>query len=450
MSSLKFAATLLALALLAGCDFGHSHEDGGHGEEHDHGATENTSGHAEEHGHGDAHAHDDGQAHGNEGMAHRDAFGGLDELDGLFEEDHAGATITFTREQQRQVDFATAEAQQRQMRPSLAVTGILKATGGGEAHVVAPVSGYLAPSDAPFPRFGDHVQKGQALLKIVPRIGGEVDPASLELALSRARSTHQLAVQELKRLEELLELEAVPARRVAEAQKEEKVARAEMEAAKRRLNQYRARPGSNAEAAAITVPSPINGKLDGVFVTPGAYLQEGAPLFHVIDTERLRLEARIPEPDIGRLTNPRGAWFEAEGFDAPFEIDLEKGDRMIALGSKVDPRSRTVPLVFEFPNVKGQLRIGMFVRAHVLIGEEREAIGIPVAAIEENAGQAVAYVQRDPETFERRILTLGIRDGEYVEVLSGLSAGESVVTQGSYLVQLAASGPQEAGHGHAH
>ena len=450
MSRLKFAAILLALGLMSGCDFGHSHDDGGHGAEHDHGAAEHTSGNADDHGHGDEHAHDDGQAHGNEGADPRDAFGGLDELGDLFEDDHAGATITFTREQQRQVEFATAQALQRKMRPSLEVTGILKATGGGEANVVAPVSGYLAPSEAPFPRFGDQVQKGHALLRIVPRVGGEVDPASLELALSRARSTHQLAVQELRRLEELLELEAVPARRVAEAQKEEKVARAEMEAAKRRLDQYRSRPENNAGAAAITVPSPINGKLDGVFVTPGAYLQEGAPLFHVINTERLRLEARIPEPDIGRLTNPRGAWFEVEGFDAPFEIDLEKGDRMIALGSKVDPRSRTVPLVFEFPNVKGQLRIGMFVRAHVLIGEEIEATAIPTAAIEENAGQAVAYVQRSPETFERRILTLGIRDGNYVEVVSGLSAGEAVVTQGSYLVQLAASGPQEAGHGHAH
>ncbi len=444
MSRLKFAAILLALGLLAGC--GHSHEEGGH----DHGTSQKTSGHADEHGHEDEHAHDDGHVHGNEDASHRDAFGGLDELEDLFEDDHSGMTITFTREQQRQVEFAMAEAHRRRMRPSLEVTGILKASGGGEAHVVAPVSGYLAPSDAPFPRFGDNVQKGQSLLKIVPRVSGEVDPASLELALSRARSTHKLAVQELRRLEELLELEAVPARRVAEAQKEEKVARAEMEAAERRLKQYRSRPESNAGATAITVPSPINGKLDGVFVTPGAYLQEGAPLFHVIDTEHLRLEARIPEPDIGRLTNPRGAWFEVEGFDAPFEIDLEKGDRMIALGSKVDPRSRTVPLVFEFPNVEGQLRIGMFVRAHVLIGEEKEATAIPTAAIEENAGQAVAYVQRGPDTFERRILTLGIRDGEYVEVVSGLNAGETVVTQGSYLVQLAASGPQEAGHGHAH
>lgn len=420
----KITAILSALWILASCGFAHSQEE------------KNT--------------HGNETARVNKGEFHRDAFGGLAELGGLVEDAPSAGTITFSVEQQRQVEFAIAEARPQRLRSSLEVTGILKAAGDGEAHVVAPVSGYLAPSEASFPRFGDRVKKGQALLKVVPRIGGEADPASLELALSRARFTHQLAAQELERLGKLVQLEAVPTRRVAEAQKEEKVARAELDAAQRRMKQYQTRPENDAGATAMTVASPINGKLDGVFVAPGAYLQEGAPLFHVVDIERLRLEARIPEPDIGRITNPSGAWFEVEGFDSPFEVDLDKGDRMIALGNVVDPRSRTVPLVFEFPNPDGKLRIGLFVRARVLVGEARNAIAIPFTAIKENGGQPVVYLQRGPESFERRTLTLGIRDGEYVEVVSGLSAGDQVVTQGSYLVQLAASGPQKAGHGHAH
>ncbi len=435
MNGLKRAAILLTLFALSGCGHGHQHDGEVQPGETGHGAA------AEAQGHGDEHAH------GAEGHAHRDEFGDLEDL---FAEEDSGLAITFSQEQQRRTDFATAKAEQRRMRSSLAVTGTLKAVGGGEAHVVAPVSGYLASSEVSFPRFGDRVGAGQTLLRIVPRIGGEADPASLDLAVNRSRSNHQLAVAELKRLEELLAQGAVPERRVAEARKEAQVAGAELEAAERRLKQYRTRPQNNAGRTAVGVPSPIDGRLDGVYVTPGAYLQEGAPLFHVVSTERLRLEARIAEADIGRLGTPRGAWFEADGFDRPFEIDLEKGDRMVALGSVVDPRSRTVPLVFEFPNPGGQLRIGMFVRAHVVTGDVKESVAIPVEAIEENAGQAVAYVQTGVESFERRVLTLGIRDGRFVEVLSGVGAGEQVVTKGSYLVQLAASGPQEAGHGHAH
>lgn len=437
MKGLKRAVLLLAVCTLVGCGHGHDHGGDGHGGEHGHEAA------AEEQGHSDAH----GNGTPDEKHAHQDEFGGLDDL---FEDESPGVAISFSSEQQRQVDFATARAELRRMRSSLAVTGILKAAAGGEANVVAPISGYLAPSQVPFPRFGDRVKAGQTLLRIVPRIGGEADPASLELAVNRSRSNHQLAARELKRLGELLEQGAVPERRVSEARKEEQVARAELDAAERRLKQYRTHPENNTEATAITVPTPVDGRLDGVYVTPGAYLQEGAPLFHVVNTDRLRLEARIAEADIGRLINPRGAWFEVDGFDRPFEIDLDKGDRMVALGSVVDPRSRTVPLVFEFPNAGNKLRIGMFVRAHVVVGETRETIAIPVDAIEERAGQAVAYVQTGVESFERRLLTLGVRDGSFVEVLSGINADEQVVTKGSYLVQLAASGPQEAGHGHAH
>jgi len=54
------------------------------------------------------------------------------------------------------------------------------------------------------------------------------------------------------------------------------------------------------------------------------------------------------------------------------------------------------------------------------------------------------------ESFERRVLRLGIRDGDYVQVKSGLEPGERIVTRGAYLVRLAAASPAEAGHGHAH
>ena len=51
---------------------------------------------------------------------------------------------------------------------------------------------------------------------------------------------------------------------------------------------------------------------------------------------------------------------------------------------------------------------------------------------------------------ERRVVRLGIRDGDYVQVESGVESGERIVTRGAYLVRLAAASPAEAGHGHAH
>jgi multidrug efflux pump subunit AcrA (membrane-fusion protein) len=62
----------------------------------------------------------------------------------------------------------------------------------------------------------------------------------------------------------------------------------------------------------------------------------------------------------------------------------------------------------------------------------------------------VVYVMLGGESFERRVVRLGIRDGDYVQVVDGIAPGERVVTRGAYLVRLAGSSPAAAGHGHAH
>jgi hypothetical protein len=58
-----------------------------------------------------------------------------------------------------------------------------------------------------------------------------------------------------------------------------------------------------------------------VAVAPGAFVNEGAPLFHVANTARLWLEARVPESEIGRLGKPGGAAFTVDGFAQPFIIE---------------------------------------------------------------------------------------------------------------------------------
>ncbi len=59
-------------------------------------------------------------------------------------------------------------------------------------------------------------------------------------------------------------------------------------------------------------------------------------------------------------------------------------------------------------------------------------------------------MQRDGETFERRVVRTGLRDGEWVQVVDGLAPGERVVTRGAYLVKLAGSRGDAVSHSHAH
>ena len=65
-------------------------------------------------------------------------------------------------------------------------------------------------------------------------------------------------------------------------------------------------------------------------------------------------------------------------------------------------------------------------------------------------GRPVAFVLLDGETFQKRTLELGIRDGRFVEVRSGIQEGDRIVTKGAYLVKLASASPASFGEGHAH
>jgi membrane fusion protein, heavy metal efflux system len=366
-------------------------------------------------------------------------------------EQDSNGEISLLKEQQWKVDFATAEVSTRGLRASIAATGIIRARSDGEALVSAPAAGHLLPGTA-FPRLGTRVEAGDTLALIAPRVAGEVDVVSLELALQRARSALNLAAGERKRLADLVAQQAAPEKRLNEAKNAEHVARAELDAAEQRLKQYQRTldASGSGKTSAITVRAPMAGILAEIRVAAGSFVQEGQAMFHLVETDRLWLEAKVAEADLGRLGTPSGAWFEVEGFAQTFEIKAADGGKLVAAGNVVDAVSRTAPFVFEFANTDHALRVGMFAQVHIWTGEAVESVALPVRALVDEAGQDVAYVMLGGESFERRVLRLGVREGGYVEVKSGIQAGERVVTRGAYLVRLAAASPAEAGHGHAH
>jgi RND family efflux transporter MFP subunit len=361
--------------------------------------------------------------------------------------DPAGG-VTLLKEQQWRSDFGTAVAAQRLLRGSVPATGLLRPSADGEAHVTTPIDGHLRPAPEGFPYTGMPVAAGQIIAYLVPQLGGDTDVAGLELGVTRATSARDLTRQERERLDALWQQRSIPYREVLQARSAEEVANAELAAASKRLAQVKRTP--EGEGAGVPVRAPIAGVVARVEVAPGGFVEEGDRLFHLVDAERLWLEARVAEADIGLIRQPQGVWFRAQGFESVFEVSTQNGARLVAFGALVDPESRTVPVIFEFPRPDPRLRIGQSVTARVFTGEEQDALVVPAGALVNDAGADVVYVQTGGERFERRLVRTGLRDGEHVAIAEGLAAGERVVTRGAYLVHLAAGAPAEAGHGHAH
>lgn len=354
--------------------------------------------------------------------------------------------ITFLLEQQWSISFGMARVEPKRVRKTFEAYGRLRAPLGGEGVVHAPVGGRVVGEDLPM--LGSIVQKDQELAWLVPGLADQGDLAGLDLALSKAQTDLRAAESERRRMEGLVRDGVVPERRLIDAKFAEEQARSALAAARRRMGQARGASGSKTRRGqgSVALRAPMTGVVVGVDVPPGLYVNAGHALFQIVDPDPLWLEVAIPEAHVPRLPDATGVWFRIEGVEQPFEVT----DTPLSAGGVVDSKSRTLPLIVEVPNPAGVLKPGMFADVKVIAGEREEALAIPLEAVVRVDGLDVAFVGKDGETFEGRALRLGARDGEQVEVQSGLNAGEWVVTDGSFAIRLAALGEQEAGHGHSH
>jgi len=362
---------------------------------------------------------------------------------GVQEED-GDEGIGFTKEQQWKIPFANTPVVERELRDSLPALATLRPRAGGEAIIAAPSAGLLRAAETGFLQIGMMVKAGQVLGYFVPKLGGEADAATLRLAVERARIEAGEARQALARMEDLFKAEAIPEKRVREARNRERLAAAELEAAQHRLDTYTGGSGG------IPLKSPISGTVVAAGAGAGAAVADGQTLIHVADLAKLWLEVHIPESELGRFTRPGGAFFRLNGDDKAQVLEAGRNARLVAYGGLVDKDSRTVSAIFEFDNSDGRLRAGMNLPVGIYTGRNEKTLAVPASAVVDNNGTPVVFVQKEGESFERRIVTLGSRDGDWVGVRSGVAAGERVVSLGAYQVQLAAVAPAALGHGHAH
>jgi hypothetical protein len=221
-----------------------------------------------------------------------------------------------------------------------------------------------------------------------------------------------------------------------------------------------------AERASVTLPEESQGGeisylKEQQWVNPFAFIVTGerplrpsvagtATVTAADSVDRRRLYIRVPEHTAVELRQGRvsGAWFkQAEVIQI---LDAARDARVIQVGTAIDPVSRTVPVIIEYPADRGPNLIGASLTAHVYTEPAQPRLAIPATAVIDDGGRPVIYVQTGGESFTRRAVELGIQDGAWIEVLNGAQAGERVVSIGAYYVKLASAGGEEIGHGHAH
>jgi len=366
----------------------------------------------------------------------------------LKKEPEVAGRITYLKEQAWKTDFGTVSVAPRDLQDGVRAAGEIRPVAGQEALLTAPSAGRVSLVQ-PIPLIGMPVIKDQVLASITPRATSGTDRPTLAADVTTAEAEVQAARTELERAQRLVAAQASAPKALEEATTRLKIAEARLGGMRGRLGQFDASARGAGGGRVFQVRSPIDGTLVATVAASGQGVEEGQHLFTVIDLDRVWLVAKVFEPDVPRVEGARAAWFTIEGYEQPFSVDASNG-RLVTVGRVVDPSSRTVPVIFEVDNKAGKLRIGNFTKTVIATGAPRKVLAIPDLAIVEDSGRSIAFVMVEGESFERRVLRLGIRSNGWTEVLDGLVAGERVVTRGAYEVKLASSSGAVPAHGHAH
>jgi cobalt-zinc-cadmium efflux system membrane fusion protein len=353
--------------------------------------------------------------------------------------------ISFLKEQQWTLDFATAVVQQKPIRASLRVPGELVPAPGGEADVLAPFDGRLASVVAH--ASGAAVSRGQELARIQPPPGAPADLPQLERGRAQAASALELASRDRERAERLVAAGAAPQKRLDEARAAQSHATAAFGAAEAQLVQFNAsRTADGASNAGLfVIRAPIGGVIVRRDAAAGMNVAAGTALFHVVDPALVQVIGHVPESQLSRARLATGAQIEIPDGKA-----LMPAGRLVSRGQVLDPQSRTLPITFAADNRLLGLAVGQSVFLHLLLDQTSPAPVIPASAIVDDAGRPIVFVQVEGESFERRPVSLGAREGELVQVTSGVKPGERVVTTGAFLVRLASLSTSVPAHGHVH
>lgn len=353
--------------------------------------------------------------------------------------------ISFLKEQQWSLEFGTALVQVQALRESFAVPARVVARPGGTAAVVAPIDGRLVRvADL---TLGARVSQGQELARLLPPPAVPGDLPQLQRARADAVSALALATRDRERAERLTTAGAAPEKRLDEARTTETQAQSRLAAAEASLAQYNiARAGgTSGDAGLFLLRAPIAGVIAARDAASGANVSTGTALFEIVDPFQVQVVGQVPEAEAARVRGVKTGEVEAPGRDTR----LAAG-RLVSVGQVVDPQARTVPVTFAFDNRAVGLPVGQAVTLHLLMETTAARPVIPAAAVVDDAGRPIVFVQTGGEAFERRAVTLGARTGDVIQVTDGVKEGDRVVTRGAHLVRLASLSTSVPAHGHVH
>jgi len=176
--------------------------------------------------------------------------------------------------------------------------------------------------------------------------------------------------------------------------------------------------------AKTLIRSPMDGAVNTKTATAGDFIGAGRPLMRVISIDPAKLGFSVAEKDIGALKSGQEVVFVVDPYPS-----REFSGTLTTIYPSLDERSRTLKAEASVPNRTGELKPGIFARVRVYTGEPRQAITIPITSILYEGTKTRIFVAEN-DTARERVVSIGGKYGEMMEVLDGLQEKERLVVVG--------------------
>ena len=299
------------------------------------------------------------------------------------------------------------------------------------AHLSARVPGRIV---AVYANLGDRVKEGDRLLLLDSPAFGEA-----QLEYRKARNVLSMTEKALERAQALLDRGAIGAGEQQRREADYENVRADLLEAEEKLHllgmtereieRLAAKTLPHAEVAQVFLRAPFPGEVIERNATIGEVIDPNKTLFTVADLSTVWVRADFPEQQAGRLKT--GLTIEVRVSAYP---DTTFRGTITYVGAVIDPATRTVMARADVSNPDGRLRPEMFAEI-TLLTDEQAVLSVPRTAIQQVGSRTVAFVVQGPRRFEVHDVTLGQGSSQYIQVLTGVVAGDDVVTQGSYALK---------------
>ena len=347
---------------------------------------------------------------------------------------HDEERVELSPEALQTIELETAPVALEPLAAAIQATGEIKPNAYRLAHVSPRIAGKAIEVSGVL---GQAVEPGQKLALLDSLELGERKSAFLQ-----ARSNLNVARRNYDREERLFKDKISSEREYLEARSEFERSEAAYQAAREALHlvglakqdidaiQWETEGGQ--KLSYFPLVAPFAGTIIERHIAIGELVSPEDKPFTIADLGTVWVLLDVYEKDLAHLR---------EGASVRVTVDAYPGEKfagkVLYVSRQVDPATRTIEARIEVDNEDGRLRSGMFARAAIGSAgvDAKDSLVVPRDAIQRVREETVVFVPEEDGGFEPRKVELGREADDKVEVLSGLSAGERIVTNGAFYLK---------------